>query len=431
MPKHVPTFKHLLYSSQSHAQQQSQPQPAPQRRRPGPRGIPPYIVGENVWSPNTSGGVDATLLMDLDNGAVHPAELLRRFEHSRWVASRTTAGPAAPPSWHAATRIASRPKLTTQITQDYPPVTTAQLEEASSLFTHRPRQRKKPVPRLLDLCFDVVLRYMDDESVIYAPEHGEEIEQQDNETYSMGRLLREQTTYLEPHLKTDLVDAASLLPETSKHISDRSYKAVLYDSPPDVSKEEKEGNTAHENDWDTPDVDLHLSHLPLTLHPSPLTFLRSVPSISSLTSINIAYSVIPDLEGLVSILPKGLRELGLAGVSIKDGEDGVKKGFIKLARKLIVLKVLDLSHPRFPLPISTLTTFLHPAETQLPSLRKLGMRGVHSQQMIGSFGISALPGSTDDGRQREKEAKRGIENIIRGGGRTRWIEIIWGDDDLL
>lgn len=72
MPKHVPTFKHLLYSSKSDIRQQSQPQPTPQRRRPGPRGIPPYIVGENVWSPNTSGGVDATLLMDLDNGAVHP-----------------------------------------------------------------------------------------------------------------------------------------------------------------------------------------------------------------------------------------------------------------------------------------------------------------------------------------------------------------------
>lgn len=177
---------------------------------------------------------------------------------------------------------------------------------------------------------------MDDESVIYAPEHGEEIEQQDNETYSMGRLLREQTTYLEPHLKTDLVDAASLLPETSKHISDRAYKAMLYDLPPDISEEE---DTVHENDWDTPDVDAHLTHLPLTLHSSPVTFLRSVPSVSSLTSINIAYSIIPDLEGLVNVLPKGLRELGLAGISIKNGEDSVKKGFIRLARKLIVLKV--------------------------------------------------------------------------------------------
>ncbi|KIR69036.1 hypothetical protein I314_00139 [Cryptococcus bacillisporus CA1873] len=428
MPKHVPTFKHLLYSSQSDIRQQSQPQPTPQRRRPGPRGIPPYIVGENVWSPNTSGGVDATLLMDLDNGAVHPAELLRRFEHSRWVASRTTAGPAAPPSWHAATRLASRPKLTTQITQDYPPVTTTQLEEASSLFTHRPRQRKKPVPRLLDFCFDVFLKYVDDESVIYVPEHGEEIEQQENETYTMSRLLREQVAYLEPHLKTDLIDAASLLPEASKHISDRSYKAILYNLPPDVSDER---DVAHESDWDTPDLDFHLTHLPLTLHPCPLTFFRSIPSISSLTSINIAYSTIPDLEGLVDILPKGLRELGLAGISIKKGEDSVKKGFIRLARKLIVLKVLDLSHPRFLLPISTLTTFFHPAETNLPSLRKLGMRGVQSQQMIGSFGISALPGSTDDGLHREKEAKRGIENIVRSGGRTRWVEIIWGDDDEL
>lgn len=266
------------------------------------------------------------------------AELLRRFEHSRWVASRATAGPAAPPSWHAATRLASRPKLTTQITQDYPPVTTTQLEEASSLFTHRPRQRKKPVPRLLDFCFDVFLKYVDDESVIYVPEHGEEIEQQENETYTMSRLLREQVAYLEPHLKTDLIDAASLLPEASKHISDRSYKAILYNLPPDVSDER---DVAHESDWDTPDLDFHLTHLPLTLHPCPLTFFRSIPSISSLTSINIAYSTIPDLEGLVDILPKGLRELGLAGISIKKGEDSVKKGFIRLARKLIVLKVSD------------------------------------------------------------------------------------------
>lgn len=264
------------------------------------------------------------------------AELLRRFEHSRWVASRTTAGPAAPPSWHAATRLASRPKSTTQITQDYPPVTTTQLEEASSLFTHRPRQRKKPVPRLLDFCFYVFLKHVDDESVIYVPEYGEAIEQQANETYTMSRLLREQVAYLEPHLKTDLIDAASLLPEASKHISDRSYKAILYNLPPDVSDERDD---AHESDWDTPDLDFHLTHLPLTLHPSPLTFFRSIPSISSLTSINIAYSIIPDLEGLVDILPKGLRELGLAGISIKKGEDSVKKGFIRLARKLIVLKV--------------------------------------------------------------------------------------------
>lgn len=254
------------------------------------------------------------------------------------MASRTTAGPAAPPSWHAATRLASRPKLTTQITQDYPPVTATQLEEASSLFTHRPRQRNKPVPRLLDFCFDVFLRCVDDESVIYAPEHGEEIEQHENETYTMGRLLREQVAYLEPHLKTDLIDAASLLPEASKHISDRSYKAILYNLPPDLSEER---DNTHESDWDTPDLDFHLTHLPLTLHPSPLTFFRSIPSISSLTSINIAYSTIPDLEGLVDILPKGLRELGLAGVSIKKGEDSVKKGFIRLARKLIVLKVSD------------------------------------------------------------------------------------------
>ncbi|WVQ86016.1 hypothetical protein IAT38_008184 [Cryptococcus sp. DSM 104549] len=440
MPKHVPTFKHLLYSThpaQRPVEAVEEPKP---RRRLASRHIPPHIVGENVWSPSTSGRVDAALLVDLESGGVHPAELLRRFNQSRWQASRSVAGPAPPPSWHASS--SSRTKSTPAIElPTYPPVTGAELNNASSLLSHQPNtsQTTGTNPRLMEFCFKVVLRHMEDEQVIYAPEEGEtggSEEDVKSETYTMGRLLREQVAYLEPHLKAGLLDTLSLLPESVPRIGDRSYRAILSDPPPDM---ELDLGTADESeeDWDVPGVpSLPPTHIPLTLHPSPHILLRHLPLASSLTSLNLAYSTLPeDFEALVGALPPGLRELSLAGARVGKRadmrEDGVRRGMSRLGRKLIVLHTLDISYPRYPMSWGVLASLLQPADSHLPSLKRLGVRGIIPLSLdVYAFGGNAV--NKDEGGAAEagdQEGKIGVHKaellrLVRVG-RRKYVDAVW------
>lgn len=84
------------------------------------------------------------------------------------------------------------------------------------------------------------------------------------------------------------------------------------------------------------------------LHPSPVPHTYTTVS---LTSLNLAYSHIKDLERLVDALPPALRELGLVRVTLGGGvtqgrqrartdeQDGLRRGLGALGRKMLVLKV--------------------------------------------------------------------------------------------
>ena len=156
----------------------------------------------------------------------------------------------------------------------------------------------------------------------------------------LNDLLREQLPYLENHLKAALLSLSSFQVPPSPRLSDKSLKSLLLSSI-DAPPVEEDHTT-----WDTPSADTTLRHLPLTLHASPHTLLRQLPSFSalSLTSLNLAYSTLhPDLERLVTVLPSTLRELGLAGVRVGGTKslnvEGWRRALGMLARKLIVLRV--------------------------------------------------------------------------------------------
>lgn len=96
------------------------------------------------------------------------------------------------------------------------------------------------------------------------------------------------------------------------------------------------------DDWEEAEIESpELHHLPATAHPAPTSFLREVSTYSALalTSLNLAFSHIADLERLVGVLPPALRELGLAGCRFKQGPEELKRGWAVLGRKLLVLQV--------------------------------------------------------------------------------------------
>jgi hypothetical protein len=201
----------------------------------------------------------------------------------------------------------------------------------------------------VDYCLHAVLKYLDDESLLYE-ENG------DNATCALGWVMREQVAYLEPHLKVLLLDTASSLPEHHPHrLSDRGLKSVLV-MPLDLTTEiidQHHSDTSSATSWDTDHSTTSpiFHHLPLTLHPSPITILRQVPNFPSLalSSLNLAYSTL-DLERIVPLLPAGLRELGLCGVrsgtKVVDPVESWRRGLTILGRRLIVLRVgLDYECP--------------------------------------------------------------------------------------
>ena len=239
-------------------------------------------------------------------------------------------------------------------------------------------------------------------------------------TVTMAQAFLDQLPYLDAPQKIALLDLSSLLPqEHPDRLADQGVRAILSD-PPEESAVAYDGTlqTASSDpesdtlqackgpvplesdlssgilnletaDWDTdapptspissqslplalpniarPDI----RHLPLTLSSSPLILplIRDIhrspflfPSVS-LTSLDLAYSHIKDLERLVDVLPPALRELGLAGVTLGGAaglrasgsgssgrgakaesrwvwdQEGLKRGLGALGRKMLVLKV--------------------------------------------------------------------------------------------
>jgi hypothetical protein len=271
----------------------------------------------------------------------HRAELLRRAQVARRQASRTVAGPAPPPSWQSSS---AAPKIDTPRTEAVrSQVTIDDLRRSASLFSLPlvTGQARLGPHRLVEQSFRAILRDLN-RAVSIEDEIGPII---------LADLLREQLGYLSNHLQSGLLEVSSLLPQNDpKRLSDQSLKALLCRPESRIESEEDwdDGSEASEgeDDWvdSAPDT---IHHLPLTLHPSPAAFLRNLPILTgiTLTSLNLAYSTLADLDRFANVLPTGLRELGLCGVTLRRSENRLADGdawrrcFAALGRKLIVLTV--------------------------------------------------------------------------------------------
>lgn len=203
----------------------------------------------------------------------------------------------------------------------------------------------------MEHCLSAVLRYLNDERMITLEEDGPRC--------ALAEVMREQVKYLPDHLKPELLAMGSIMPEGhSSRMSDHSLAAVL--TAVDWSEEEiedgynqddSEDNTSQSRQsWEVGEEAPSVHHLPLMLHPSPITFLRKLPSFTalSMTSINLSYSTISDLEKLVSLLPVSLRELSLCSVQIKgDNRHEIwRRGMAAIGRRFLVLRVSHLFTPR-------------------------------------------------------------------------------------
>ena len=490
MPKHVPSFKHLLASPATPQKQDNQPPTRSvndllatsritrQLQNEAVAGLRP---GETLWTPTTA----AIGLLDVDAGAVHPAEVARRRENERMRAGRAVAGPAPPPSWASPSTDQASGNTADGVAPRVPeggsavrePVTTTQLLKSSSLFTgHRPGD-SAATPTLVEYCLRTVLRYLNDHSLVTDATYLDD-PQGDTGAWTIGALLAEQVPYLDTHLKVQLLDCHALLPEGSPHrLTDQNIMMVLSASQEDSweegadadaireeSVDEDESNALEEHvvpdedhldtapetpssDWDHPSVATSIRHLLLTLHPSPISLLRRIKTLhsTSLTSLNLAYSTITDLERLVGVLPVGLRELGLCGIRVGRAEhkqqaiEAWRRGLSALSRKMIVLKassisrrpcrelmecqMLDLSESPFPIIQHYLTALLFPA-SRLPSLRLLSLRGSVDTATMGSSTTASLrPGSKPVGRQ--DTLRSDLLEVIRGRSKERYVEVIW------
>lgn len=96
--------------------------------------------------------------------------------------------------------------------------------------------------------------------------------------------------------------------------------------------------------------------------------------------------------------------------------------------------MLDLSEPPIPTGLPTLNALLHPPSTRLPSLRVLVLRdtvGLTTETTIDPD----ISGTSNDQRRSlvvpvpidpsVLEGRRRLTEIIRGGGRQRYVEVLW------
>ncbi|KAL7422656.1 hypothetical protein Q5752_001947 [Cryptotrichosporon argae] len=419
MPKHVPTFKHLLHTSTTPSQAtkkersvndllaSSRQNRERDRAARSERERPPHL-----WLPDTGDGL-------------LPAERLRLSEQSRRAAARSVAGPAPPRSWQRPA-LPSSPSTSIATARPTHPASTADLISSSALLSRRPPPRPAiGPPKLLDACLSVVLHYIEDETVVRYD--GGQTDDTDGESFVLGQAILEQAAYLDNHLIEGLLSAVSILPEGARRLSDRSLRTLLASTTGDPV-----------DDWDAPAPTslTNLSHLPLTLHPAPASIMRDMHSfpLVALTSLNLSFSTIADLERLAAVLPPGLRELALVGNRSRGDVERWTRGLKLLGRRLIVLRTLDLSDSPFELTGTGLAALLHPVEARLPSLRLLGLRGNvppdHGAVTDRSPSDKQAAASWADpaGNVREaavRETRRALEGVVRSG--RRWVEIVWDD----
>ena len=277
------------------------------------------------------------------------AELLRRAQIAQRQAARGVAGPAPPMSWRDTSATTAKKGVQIDYKSMRKQVEVEDLQRAADFFSASPSARTNVgADRLLEHCLRAVLGYLESEIVI---------SDLNEPAVRLGDVMREQAGFLDTHIIEGLMRLSSLLPLSDpRRLTDHSMRALL-GRPESESNEGWDGNTEDDaytkSDWDEPSSSL-ISHLPLTLHPAPISMLRQLNHLPSLalTSLNLAYSTISNLDVLVRSLPVALRELSLCGMRMKSGtslsDHDVNRALGVLALKLIVLKVSILhiyGHP--------------------------------------------------------------------------------------
>jgi len=239
---------------------------------------------------------------------------------------RRAAGPSAPPSWRTPPKavVLNAEPISDQV------VTRDDLINATALFgterTHAsPVQGVHPLSHYI---YRSVIPYLDCPDVYWTEEDGT--------TTTYGQFYRNDVRGYDEKFKIGILENHSSHP--TPRLSDRSVKAIL--SPPDTTHHPAAKSATEEDDWDTGPLTERIHHLGITLHPDPYRLLRSINPLLTvaLTSLNLAYSTIPQVEKLVEALPRGLKELSVVGVRCtSEGEFTRMLGL--LGKRLTLLNV--------------------------------------------------------------------------------------------
>lgn len=158
--------------------------------------------------------------------------------------------------------------------------------------------------------------------------------------------MRDSMPYLDHHLKNGILRGHAS--RISPRLSDRSIRSILApasnETEGSVSAPATMSDGTQDDEWDDSPASELIHHLGIALHPTPHILLRSINQLPSvaLTSLDLAYSTIPrNLDRLITALPTGLRELGLAGIRCTDEQEFIRL-LGSLGRRLMVLRVRPL-----------------------------------------------------------------------------------------
>ena len=239
---------------------------------------------------------------------------------------RRAAGPSAPPSWRTppkAVVLNAEPISDQVVTRDDLINATALLGEGR--ITPSPVRGAQPLSHYI---YRSVIQYLDCQDVYWIDEDGT--------TTTYGQFYRNDVRGYDEKFKIGLLGDHSSHP--TPRLSDRSVKSIL--SPPDTDHHPPVRSGNEEDDWDTGPLTERIHDLGITLHPDPYRLLKSInplPTVA-LTSLDLAYSIIPQAEKLVDALPRGLKELGLVGVRCTSEREFTRMLGL-LGKRLILLHV--------------------------------------------------------------------------------------------
>lgn len=247
------------------------------------------------------------------------------------------AGPAPPKSWW------KRPETSPTAAVDAPQPTDSEVVDAVDFLKdpHEGTAPRRGAPSLATICCDLTVALLRDGTVV----EGERI----------SDIVLPAVLQLEPHMRERVLEVAR------GRLADDQVRVILTHKPEPPGHFEEDANAAGEEgeeDWDFDD-DTTVTSLCIPTHPAPGRMLRTL-DLSALTSVNLAFCLVPDLSRLV--LPSGLRALGLRGVysglprykligtSRDSGTAGQERrneedltwaahGLVALGKRLILLKV--------------------------------------------------------------------------------------------
>ncbi|EIW69830.1 hypothetical protein TREMEDRAFT_61601 [Tremella mesenterica DSM 1558] len=457
MPKHVPTFKHLLsrsFLAPDNREKKKEPcfndlLAQARRNRSDVQEItrdrPGHLVDIDFVSP-------IPIVPAILEGAPLPGEITRTQIIERNRLARRTPGPAAPACWTLPS--ISHPSLPSSKTSVQ--LSSHQIRLYSSLISHQPPSRPtNGTSSLVHYCLMTVLKYVEDETPLYQLSSSTS----EKKTITRGEIIRSQISWMDTHTKILLMDISSELEEkhpwrlkdktmklllrppnhTSLSLDDEqinivdergksSNQPIILDNSWTQSVDtgigigiENESDLEKEDSWDEEeDSTSIIHHLPLTLHPSPEKFLKQLNNFPylSLISLNLTGSTLPtNSDSLVGVLPAVLRELCLSGVRYRGKEDDWWRGIKGMGGKMVLLILLDLSFPPYRITDQIAKEVFQPAHTRFPSLKVLGLRGHISQENSKQ---DEMKDKTEENRMR----RRNVEKSLRGN-RKRWVDVIW------